>query len=185
MADSRRQREKGAHAMPFRTSPPPSAAERLEDPVVLRTYLALHEAELARTQLEGHEITASIEDAGVAGVHPWIAGALGGVRLMVSAEDAPRAGEVLDALATAVSSAEQGRSEDERLTDEADAAARRAMASAGFGFFLVPVLAHVYSVYLVARIDRRRLSAVGRRRVTIALAIDAVVFAVTVWLVAR
>ncbi len=171
--------------MPFRVSHPPRAEGELKNPVVLRTFLALHEAEIARAQLEANEIASRVEDSATAGVHPLLGSALGGVRLMVSFEDEGRAREVLDAIASDVAAAEAARSDDERRTDEADAAARRAMAAAGLGLLLLPVVAQLYSLYLLLGIDRARLSDAGRRRARVALAVDVVVLATAVWALTR
>ncbi len=171
--------------MPFREPDPPACAGEIVHPVVLRTFGALHEAEFARTQLAGHDVISRIDDAMTVGVSPWLGPALGGIRLLVSSEDEHRAREVLDALAEASDEADEARSDDERRGDEADATARRAVTAAVFGLVTIPVLAHLYSLYLIVGVDRAGLSGVGRRRVGLALVFNAGVFATVAWLIAR
>ena len=66
---------------------------RVTDLLVLRTYVNAFEAELARGALEAAGIDAMIraDDCGGTRPHLW----MGGVELLVRAEDAERADEVL------------------------------------------------------------------------------------------
>lgn len=63
------------------------------DLVVLRTYLNRFDAELARTALEAAQILSIIDADGSSGTQPGLW--LGGVRLLVRAEDAEQAAQVL------------------------------------------------------------------------------------------
>ena len=64
-----------------------------QDLVVVRTYLNRIEAELAHSALRAAGIVSMIEADGAAGTQPglWMAG----VKLLVRAEDAAQAGEIL------------------------------------------------------------------------------------------
>ncbi len=71
--------------------------------VPVATYVSGIEAELARSALEAAEIDALVQadDCGGTRPHLW----MGGVRLMVRAEDADRAREVLNAETRSVEAA--------------------------------------------------------------------------------
>jgi len=63
------------------------------DLVVVRTYLNRIEADLAHSALEAAQIDSIIDGDGSAGTHPGLW--LGGVKLLVRADDAAQAGEIL------------------------------------------------------------------------------------------
>jgi putative signal transducing protein len=66
-----------------------------DGPLVVATFPLPTEAEMARELLEQNGIAAVLRDAGFVGVHPWLSNAVGGVKLVVPAEDARRARELL------------------------------------------------------------------------------------------
>lgn len=66
------------------------------DPVVVATYSLPTEAEMARELLETNGIAARLRDQGFIGVYPWMSNAVGGVKLVVAAEDAELAREILE-----------------------------------------------------------------------------------------
>ena len=66
-----------------------------EGPLVIATFALPTEAEMARELLEQNGIAAILRDAGFLGVQPWLSNAVGGVKLVVPAEDARRARELL------------------------------------------------------------------------------------------
>jgi Putative prokaryotic signal transducing protein len=66
-----------------------------EGPLVVATFPLPTEAEMARELLERNGIEAILRDAGFLGVHPWLSNAVGGVKVVVPAEDARRAREIL------------------------------------------------------------------------------------------
>lgn len=169
--------------MPFRESSPPPPPSELVHPVLLRTFLSAHEAEFAAAKLEADGIASRVEGGATAGVHPWLASAMGGVRLVVDAADEDRAREVLDALAPQdVEDPDDPRAKD---TEAADAEARRALTAGTFGFIIPPfVLLHLYSLMLLSRLDRSALSEVGRRRAKLALGVDLAGVAVGAWMIA-
>jgi hypothetical protein len=51
---------------------------------------------MARELLESNGIDALVRDAGLVGVHPWLSNAVGGVKLVVSSDDAELAREILE-----------------------------------------------------------------------------------------
>jgi putative signal transducing protein len=63
------------------------------DLVVVRTYLNRFDAEIARTALEAAQIESMIDADGSSGTQPGLW--LGGVRLLVRADDAEQAAKIL------------------------------------------------------------------------------------------
>jgi hypothetical protein len=68
-----------------------------EDLVTVATFPDVAEAELAKERLELEGVRAFVIDAQAAGVMPFLAGAMGGVRVQVEGKDAARAKEILGA----------------------------------------------------------------------------------------
>jgi len=64
--------------------------------LVVATFTFPTEAEMARGLLESNGIDALVRDAGLVGVHPWLSNAVGGVKLVVSSDDAELAREILE-----------------------------------------------------------------------------------------
>jgi hypothetical protein len=64
--------------------------------LVVATFTLPTEAEMARELLESNGIDALVRDAGLVGVHPWLSNAVGGVKLVVSSDDAELAREILE-----------------------------------------------------------------------------------------
>lgn len=62
---------------------------------MVATFSYSMEAEMARELLERNGIEAILRDAGFLGIYPWLSTALGGVKLVVSAEDSRRARDLL------------------------------------------------------------------------------------------
>jgi hypothetical protein len=67
-----------------------------EGPLVVATFALPTQAEMARELLERNGIDARLRDEGFIGVHPWLSNAVGGVKLVVSADDAEIAKEILE-----------------------------------------------------------------------------------------
>lgn len=150
--------------------------------MLLRTFLSAHEAEFAAAKLEADGIASRVDGGATAGVHPWLASAMGGVRLVVDAADEARAREVLDALAAEA----EAEDDDPRVndTEAADAEARRALTAGTFGFIVPPfVLLHLYSLSLLWGLDRSALSEAGRRRAKLALGVDLAGVAAGAWMI--
>jgi hypothetical protein len=141
--------------------------------VVIRKFSAPHEAELSASYLRDHEIRARVDNDVLANMDPFYSDVFGGVRLHVRRIDAERADELLKELEAAE---KQARAERDPTT-AADRAADRALVGAVLGLML-PVIVHAYSLWLAVRVDWQALSLRGRRRLTIAVVIDVVVFAV-------
>ena len=156
----------------------------MQDKVVIRTFNAGHEAELAAGYLRELGFSARADEHLLTDINPLLSHALGGVKLYVPAEEASDARAALDELAEApqplVDSDDAARSPDaeEAVEPEVgadDAKARRARNMAIVGLILLPPLLHVWSISLCAEIDGSHLSPRGRLMRTVALALDAVV----------
>ena len=64
--------------------------------VVIRTCASLQEAELVKSVLESEDIHAQIPDEYAAGVQPFYGTTLGGIRVLVGANDIERAEALLN-----------------------------------------------------------------------------------------
>jgi hypothetical protein len=64
--------------------------------LVVATFALPMYAEMARELLESNGVDARLRDQGFIGVHPWLSNAVGGVKLVVSADDAELAREILE-----------------------------------------------------------------------------------------
>jgi len=69
----------------------------MDELVTVATFPDVAEAELAKERLELEGIRAFVIDAQAAGVMPYLAGAMGGVRVQVEPKDVERAREILGA----------------------------------------------------------------------------------------
>jgi hypothetical protein len=146
----------------------------MDGEVVVRKYVASHEAELGANYLREHEIRARVDNDILANMDPFYADAFGGVRLHVRERDAERADELLRGLEAAEKAARAERDP----TTAADRTADRALVGAVMGSFMLPVLAHAYSLWLALRVDWAALSTRGRRRMTIAVVLDLAAFVI-------
>ena len=66
-----------------------------EDLVTVATFPDVSEAELARERLELEGVRAFVMDGQASGVMPYLANAMGGVRVQVEPKDAEKAREIL------------------------------------------------------------------------------------------
>jgi len=168
-------------------------------PLVIATFSLPTEAEMARELLEQNGIAAVLRDEGLVGVHPWLSNAVGGVKVVVPAEDAERAVEILEGAGRASDSgtADTGDASTPAFPDleiadepepsetnapvlsEADALAARAAFAAYFGLLLLPPLFHFWSLWLLIQASRSStpLGERGRKQAWRALAVDLLVFA--------
>jgi len=144
----------------------------MDGEVVVRKYNLPHEAELSANYLREHWIHARVDNDVLVNLDPFYSDAFGGVRLHVRAPQAERA----DALLKELEAAEKAARNERDPTTAADRAADRALAGAVLGI-LLPIVTHVFSAWVAWGIDWSALSARGRRRLTIALAIDLVAIA--------
>jgi hypothetical protein len=69
----------------------------MDELVTVAAFPDVAEAELAKERLELEGILAFVIDAQAAGVMPYLAGAMGGVRVQVEPKDVERAKEILGA----------------------------------------------------------------------------------------
>jgi hypothetical protein len=139
--------------------------------IVIRKFSTPHEAELSANYLREHWIHARVDNDILVNLDPFYSDAFGGVRLHVRAGQAERADELLKELEAAEKAARAERDP----TTVADRAADRALAGAVLGI-LLPVVLHALSAWIAWHIDWNALSPRGRRRLTIAVALDAAAF---------
>ena len=144
----------------------------MDGEVVVRKYVAPHEAELGANYLREHEILARVDNDILANMDPLYSDVFGGVRLHVPASDAERADQLLKALEAAEKAARAERDP----TTAADRTADRALVGAVLGSMMLPVVAHAYSLWLALRVDWHALSRRGRRRMTVAVVLDLAMF---------
>jgi len=152
-----------------------------EGPLVVATFALPTEAEMARGLLESNGIEALLRDEGLVGVHPWLSNAIGGVKVVVLAEDAQRAREILgeDAGPASASTALELVDPVELDSSAADVLAARALNAAGIGLLVFPPVLHLWSAWLLLRVfnSSAPLSPSGCKRALLALTIDLLVFA--------
>ncbi|MBK9752125.1 MAG: hypothetical protein IPO88_01235 [Nannocystis sp.] len=147
--------------------------------VEVGNYSSVGEAELARGQLAAAGISVRLDNAQTLGVLPMHSLALGGVAVVVPADAAARAREILG-----LGDSDEGTQEEQTEPGSAialqgpDAWMRRAAVAAGFGSLLLPVVPTLYSLYLLARYGRGLMSARGRRHRTIAVVFNAIAVAI-------
>ncbi|HKC59812.1 MAG TPA: DUF2007 domain-containing protein [Myxococcales bacterium] len=150
-----------------------------EGPLVVATFALPTEAEMARGLLESNGIQALLRDEGLVGVHPLLSNAVGGVKVVVPAEDAERAREILnDAGEGSESTGPELVDPVEQDPSEADVLAARALNAAGIGLLVFPPMLHIWSAWVLLRVfsSSAPLSPSGRKRALLALTIDLLVF---------
>ncbi len=152
----------------------------MDGEVVIRKFSAPHEAELSANYLREHEIRARVDNDVLVNLDPFYSDVFGGVRLHVPERDAARADELLLGLEAATKAAREERDP----TTLADRMAERALVGAVLGI-LLPVVTNLFSLWLALRVDWNLLSEKGRRRVTIAVVVDLVVFVIAGLVIAR
>ena len=135
--------------------------------VVLRTFDAPHEAELAAGYLRANGVQVRIDNDVLQGMNPLLSPMLGGVRVHVPAH---RLKEALELLAE-TEVRDEPAAEPQQET-EGDRIAGRAAASALLGFTLLPVAGQLYSLWLLLGLRGRSLSPRGRRNRALALVLD-------------
>ena len=144
----------------------------MDGEVVVRKYNLPHEAELSANYLREHWIHARVDNDVLVNLDPFYSDAFGGVRLHVRKGEAERADELLRELEIAEKAARAERDP----TTVADRAADRALAGAVLGI-LLPIVTHAYSAWIAWGVDWSALSPRGRRRLTMAVVVDLVAFA--------
>lgn len=154
--------------------------------VALGEYETPYEAELTAAYLREHGIAARVQDNALAGMNPLWSMVVGGTRIFVPVPDERKAQELVGEL-VALGRLDQKEQREHRSADheqrENDAAARRALAAAVVGLFLLPVAAHLYSLWVAGHLDAAILSRRGRRHRLFALLLDGLVLGAAVTLV--
>lgn len=113
----------------------------------------------------------------LAGVALHLQTAFGGVKVLVSADDAVRATELIE-------QHEKALADERRRTDTADERVARAYRLALIGLLLLPVVAHAISLFNLLRAPWSALSKKGRRQYVVGVAFDVLVIgAVLYWLI--
>lgn len=138
------------------------AAGRPDAGVTVATFGSLGEAGVARGVLASAGIDSRLADEATIGLAWHLGNALGGLKLQVAARDA-------DAAATLLAAAPPPAAATPTATPR-DRAARQAMAAALLGLAVLPVVAHLYALVLLAGLGRLPgpLSRTGRRHAVVA-----------------
>jgi hypothetical protein len=126
------------------------------------------DAELARTLLDQNEIASRLEGDMLAGAALPLQTAFGGVRVMVAADDAERAAQL-------IREHEKALAGERRRTDTADERVARAYRLALIGWMLLPVIAQLISFVNLLRAPWSALSAKGRRHYVVGITLDLLV----------
>jgi hypothetical protein len=194
--------------MEIRPQKPGAGNEKgpMSELVTVGVFATPEEAHICKNRLETDGIDAQLVDAETVGMAWYYASALGGVKVQVRAEQMEEAQRVLE-LDEPVSS-EDIDVEETPLSDECweedrlksshveeatetespgDACADRAFRAAVFGMIALPPLLHLYSLYLLVRLDFSELIVSPRatRRVRIAWVIDVIFISLAVLFFAR
>jgi hypothetical protein len=143
------------------------------------SYTVPLDAELAKAYLQSHGIAVRLEGEAILGAAFGLGPMLGGVRLFVNKEDSERATSLL---------ADYHRTLLERTTADTGAQDRqvdRAWSSALLGVVFIPVIAHVYSIWLLLSVNRQTLTRQARKRYVVAWVVDIAVLVVAGLLVLR
>ncbi len=142
--------------------------------VSVGTFATVGEAEMARGQLAAAGIAVRLDNAQTLGVLPMHSMALGGVGVVVPAQDAAQAREILGYDANDEAGPDEQTEPGSALAlQEPDAWMRRAAVAAGLGSVLIPVLPTLYSLHVLLRHGRGIMSARGRRNRGIAIVFNA------------
>jgi len=157
----------------------------MDGEVVVSRLQTPYEAELAANYLREHGLAVRIDNDVLQGMNPLWGMALGGVRVYVPIADEARAKALLEELERPSPDTEP-RDDPSQRTRENDAAARRALAAAVIGSFLLPVVAQIYSLVIALRLRPAQLGPRGRRHWGLALAVDGLVLGGALfWLLRR
>ncbi len=145
---------------------------------VVATFASVAEAEMARGRLAASGMQVHLDNAQTLGVLPMHSLALGGVGVVVAAQDAAQAREILGFESEEGEPDEQTEPGSAIALQAPDAWMRRAAVAGAFGSLLVPVVPTLYSMYLLGRYGRGNLSARGRRNRTIAIVCNTLALAI-------
>ncbi len=142
--------------------------------MLVASFTTALDAELARTLLDQHEIASRLEGDMLAGAALPLQTAFGGVRVLVAADHAERAAEL-------IAQHEKALAAERRRTETADERVARAYRLALVGLMLFPVVAHVISFVKLVRSPWSALSGKGRRHYVIGITFDLLVLGAAVY----
>jgi len=145
----------------------------MDGEVVLRKYVAAHEAELSANYLREHEIRARVDNDVLVNLDPFYSDVFGGGRLHVRKGDAERADGLLLELEAATKAARAERDP----TTVADRTAERALVGSMLGI-LLPVITNLFSLWLALSVDWDALSPKGRRQMVVSVVINVAMLAI-------
>jgi hypothetical protein len=117
----------------------------LVGPVEVAAFRGLDEAEVARGMLESEGIETHLSNEHLVAANWTLSQATGGVKLVVAAEHASRARQVLSTLE------DRAIEDDGAQTPEADLLIERAWKAALIGFVALPPLLHLWAFWLLRR----------------------------------
>lgn len=151
-----------------------SSAKNPPQAVVVATFDTPHEAELARVFLSSRNIEASLKDDTLIGMAQLYSTALGGVKLLTDIDDAEEAQALIERYR------KRGRKKRKQRQKKgaADDTARRAFRASLIGIFLCPGALHLYTLVMLAGLNRARLSASGRKNAVAALVVSCSMIAI-------
>lgn len=145
-----------------------------EDEEIVVSFDSLLHAELVRGRLEASGVPARLEDAHTVGMASHLASAIGGVKVVVARSDVEAARGILatPALPAEIDVDPRPTAAVTTVDDTARWALRLALAGVVF-----PVVGQIGSLVFAAQAlaARKELTAVGRRRLAVAIAVDFVV----------
>jgi hypothetical protein len=142
------------------------------------SFTSTLDAELARTLLDQHEIASRLEGDMLVGAALPLQTAFGGVRVMVAADDAERASQL-------IAEHEKALATDRRRSDTADERVARAYRLALVGLLLFPLISQLISCINLLRTPWSALSAKGRRPYIIGMTFDLLVIGSAVYWLAH
>lgn len=159
-----------------------AAALSTEDETIVASFDTVLEAEMARGRLEVEGIPSRIVDGNTVGIAAHLSMALGGVKVVVAHSDLEAARGALFAPGTFEDPAFAPDAADEPAPPPAlaltvDEVANRALRASVVGLIFVPPIGHLWSLWLLSSVWRKRaeLSPKGRRQAAAAFVVDAVV----------
>ncbi|QQR88883.1 MAG: DUF2007 domain-containing protein [Myxococcales bacterium] len=153
--------------------------------VLLAKLSDLEQAELLASFLRAHDVQSYLPDQYTTSNLWLFSTALGGCRVMVHTEDLDQAKALMQsyqagASSQSESSLETTSAEETPTRSASDDDAQRAFRSAVFGLLILPVVAHLYALFLCGRIVRRAEPFSSRTHFWLAVGISLFVLALVV-----
>lgn len=142
------------------------------------SYTTPLDAELAKVYLESHDIPVRLQGEQIMGAAYALGPMLGGIQLFVDKKDGRKASRLLaDYHHKLVYQPEPFR---EASSDEL---VKRAWISGLVGFVTIPVVVHVYSVWLLLQVKNATLTPQARKRYIVAWMVNLLAFVLAGWVV--